>query len=59
MRESSQNKQIPIESARVDRVDMLDKDAVLAMFSNGKTVVIEVEKFKQFALRSGRIVDSD
>jgi hypothetical protein len=59
MSESHHDEKTSIRTARVDRVDILDGNHVLAMFSNGQTVIIDREKFKKFALEVGRIVESE
>jgi hypothetical protein len=59
MRESGIAGNCDINIARVERLDMLDRDSVLVMFSNGQTVVIDSEELKRFALTSGRIVGND
>ena len=56
----SNRSEIPrIEDSSVESIDMIDRDFLLVRFANGITVAVELEKFKQFTLHLGQIVEWD
>jgi hypothetical protein len=48
-----------VEDSYLAGIEILDNSLMLARFSDGLTVAVELKKFRQLALRRGKIIEWD